>query len=83
MKKLESTLANLEEELLGTLHDKCESLSDIQYQEEKLDRINDAINLCSAELQQRRNEIEERKQEIQGQRNMLKIVRCFPNRLSN
>ena len=68
MDKIESTFAKLGDELIEMLHHKCESMSDIQCQEEKLDRINDAINQCSVELQQRRKEIEKRKKEIQQRR---------------
>ena len=83
MEKIKATLAKLENELLKMLHEKCESMSDIQYQEEKLNRINDAINQCSVELQQRRKEMGKRSKEIQQRRYVQKLVRCFPNKLPN
>lgn len=83
MDKIEITFREVWKELLEMFHDKCESMSDIQCQEEKLDRINDTIKQLEVELQQRRKEMETRSKEIQQRIYVQKIVRCFPNKLPN
>ena len=50
MKVIESTLNSLERELLGMMHEKCESESDIRHQEQRLKQINAITKRIGGEL---------------------------------
>ena len=76
-------LLKLEAELLELINEKCESREDIRRQEQKLNKINGAINQYAKELSMQRKEIERRKKDLQQRRHMLEAVRCFPNKLKD